>query len=80
MAQTGIEIAGRRVVLELAPEEAARVRALARRLETVAARLRDEADDAAFFARLALALAADIDDATARIEALERGLRAGEGG
>jgi hypothetical protein len=75
MAETEIEIAGRRAVLELQPEEAGRVRALARRLEAVAARFPQEADRASFFARLALVLAAEMDEATARVEALERALR-----
>jgi hypothetical protein len=75
MAEVEIEIAGRRAVLDIAPEEAARARALARRLESVAADFSNEPDRAAFFARLALVLAAEIDEATARIEALSRALR-----
>jgi hypothetical protein len=80
MAEIEIEIAGRRAVLDIAPEEAGRARALARRLESVAADFADEPDRAAFFARLALVLAAEIDEATARIEALSRALREGDGG
>jgi hypothetical protein len=78
MAATEIEIAGRRAFLDLTPEEAARARALARRLERVAAGFQEEPDQTAFFARLALALASQIDEATARVEALERGLRPAE--
>ncbi len=76
MAEIEIEVAGRRATLDVAPEEAARARALARRLENVAAPFADEPDRAAFFARLALVLAAEIDEATARVEAIERALRA----
>ncbi len=75
MAEVEIEIAGRRATLDIAPEEAARARALARRLEATAKPFEDEPDRAAFFARLALVLAAEIDEATARIEAIERALR-----
>lgn len=78
MAEFEIEIAGRRATLELAPEEAGRARALARRLEAVASSFADEPDRAAFFARLALVLAAEMDEATARIDALARELRAPE--
>ena len=75
MADVEIEVAGRRAVLDILPEEAGRARALARRLEPLAERFADEPDRAAFFARLALVLAAEIDEATARIDALTRGLR-----
>ena len=78
MAEVEIEIAGRRAVLDIHPEEAARARALARRLEPLAARFENEADRAAFFARLALVLAAEIDEATARVDAMARALRAAE--
>lgn len=75
MAEVEIEIGGRRATLDIAPEEAGRARALARRLEATAAPFENEPDRAAFFARLALVLAAEIDEATARIEAIERALR-----
>jgi hypothetical protein len=75
MAEVEIEIAGRRVALDILPGEAGRARALARQLEPLAAHFNDEPDRAAFFARLALVLAAEIDDATVRIDALARTLR-----
>lgn len=74
VAEYEIEIAGRRAVLDLPDDEAPRARALARRLDAVAAPFAEEEDRASFFARLALTLAAEMDDATARIEALTRGL------
>jgi hypothetical protein len=75
MAEIEIEVAGRRATLEVPQEEAGRVRALARRLEATAAPFAEEPDRATFFARVALALAAEIDEATARIDDLARTLR-----
>jgi len=75
MPEIELEIAGRRAVLDLPAAEAPRARALARTLDAVAAPFAEEPDRAAFFARLALVLAAEMDEATTRIDALAHALR-----
>lgn len=75
MAEFELEIAGRRAVLELPEGEIARARALARTLDGVAASFAEESDRASFFARLVLVLAGEMDETTARIDALARSVR-----
>ncbi|MGD2133435.1 MAG: hypothetical protein PVI23_11620 [Maricaulaceae bacterium] len=75
MSKVEIEIAGRRAEMELSAEDAARARALARRLDALAAPYADEPDRAAFFCRLVLLLAAEIDETTARLDEMVARLR-----